>query len=56
MFVHSPSGVEFKNRKEAIIVMGHKRYERALSLKEFEFKQQNAEEDTEEGNNGTARN
>lgn len=37
MFKHTPTGLLFENRKQAIILMGHKRYCAALKNKEFVF-------------------
>ena len=37
MFKHIPSNLTFENRKQAIIVMGQKRYKEALKNKEFKF-------------------
>lgn len=37
MFKHIPTGLFFQNRKQAIILMGHKRYNAALKNKEFVF-------------------
>lgn len=37
MFKHIPSGVTFENRKQAILVMGHIRYKKALASKDFLF-------------------
>lgn len=37
MFIHKPTGHKFENRKQAIILMGHKRYEMFLKNGDFEF-------------------
>lgn len=37
MFKHRKTGVIFDNRKDAIIIMGQKRYCRFLEQGEFEF-------------------
>lgn len=37
MFKHKPSNLTFDNRKQALLVMGKKRYNRALSNREFDF-------------------
>lgn len=37
MFTHLPSKLVFENRKQAIIVMGKKRYNLALANREFLF-------------------
>lgn len=37
MFVHIPTQLKFENRKQAIAVMGSKRYNIALAKKEFDF-------------------
>lgn len=36
-FLHKPSGVVFKNRKEAVKAMGQRRYRKALANRDFEF-------------------
>lgn len=36
-FTHKPTGTFFENRKNAIIIMGHKRYCQSLKKKEFDF-------------------
>lgn len=36
-FIHIPSGTEFDNRKQAILVMGRPRYKQALKNREFLF-------------------
>lgn len=38
MFIHIPTQLKFENRKQAIQVMGTKRYNIALKKKEFDFK------------------
>lgn len=37
MFIHIKSNVIFQNRKQAIILMGKKRYGEALKNNEFQF-------------------
>lgn len=37
MFTHKSTGVEFKNRKDAVTIMGQSRYKRFLANGEFEF-------------------
>lgn len=37
MFIHKPTNLKFENRKQAIQVMGTKRYNVALKNKEFDF-------------------
>ena len=37
MFTHIPSGVVFQNRKEAVKVMGQRRYRYALRNRQFNF-------------------
>ncbi len=37
MFVHIPTKLTFENRKQAIKVMGQKRYNAALAKREFDF-------------------
>ena len=37
MFRHLPTGLEFENRKQAMVLMGKKRYCKALEKKEFDF-------------------
>lgn len=37
MFRHTPSNLLFENRKQAISVMGRKRYLLALKNREFDF-------------------
>lgn len=36
-FTHTPTNTYFENRKNAIIVMGHGRYNKALKNKEFDW-------------------
>lgn len=38
-FTHIPSGMTFDNRKQAVKVMGQKRYRKELFNKNFEFEQ-----------------
>lgn len=37
MFIHEPTGIKFENRKQAIVLMGRKRYKEALADSEFIF-------------------
>lgn len=37
MMIHRETGVIFKNRRDAVIIMGEARYNRFLSQGEFEF-------------------
>ena len=37
MFKHKPSNLTFDNRKQALLVMGQKRYNAALAKREFDF-------------------
>lgn len=48
MFKHTPTGLQFENRKQAIILMGHKRYCAALKNKEFVFPEPEKKEDGKE--------
>lgn len=36
-FIHKPTNTYFDNRKNAIIVMGHRRYCKALKNKDFDW-------------------
>ena len=45
MFKHTPTGLYFRNRKQAIILMGHKRYNAALKNKEFVFSENREDSD-----------
>lgn len=48
MFKHTPTGLTFENRKQAIVLMGHKRYNSALKNKEFVFPEKKVEEDVKD--------
>ena len=37
MFIHKPTQLKFENRKQAILVMGTSRYNKALKNREFDF-------------------
>ncbi len=37
MMIHKPTGIKFENRKQAIEIMGHTRYNKFLKNKEFIF-------------------
>lgn len=37
MYIHIPTGLEFENRKQAVLLMGQKRYRKALKNREFLF-------------------
>lgn len=37
MFIHKPTGQAFENRKQAIILMGHARYNKFLRQGDFIF-------------------
>lgn len=37
MMIHKSTGIKFENRKQAIEIMGHTRYNRFLKNKEFIF-------------------
>ena len=37
MYIHIPTGLEFENRKQAVILMGQTRYRKALKNREFLF-------------------
>lgn len=36
-FIHTPTGVYFDNRKQAVVIMGQKRYKQFLYNGEFNF-------------------
>lgn len=37
MFIHKPTNLKFENRKQAILLMGTSRYNKALKNREFDF-------------------
>lgn len=37
MYTHIPTGLTFENRKQAVMLMGQKRYRKALKNREFLF-------------------
>ena len=37
MYIHIPTGLQFENRKQAVLLMGQKRYRKALKNREFLF-------------------
>ncbi len=43
MFIHKETGITFKNRKQAVILMGETRYKKFLNNGEFEFITDNKE-------------
>ena len=38
MFKHTTSGIIFRNRKQAVLLLGQNRYKRALRNREFQWK------------------
>lgn len=43
MLIHKPTGIKFNNRKEAVIIMGQKRFCKFLKNGEFDFTVDNEE-------------
>ena len=37
MFTHKKTGIKFKNRKQAVVLLGQTRYRKLLKYREFEF-------------------
>lgn len=43
MFTHKETGITFKNRKQAVILMGETRYKKFLNNGEFEWDKEDLE-------------